>query len=85
LTINADGTIAPITTSVKRAASRKSATEPAHEVMRVGSHMFIAQVLMLLEAFIGETLTLHLVTDVWPHVPLHDLDTDRGEIFEKAN
>jgi hypothetical protein len=30
-------------------------------------------------AFIGELLTLRLVRDVWPKLPLNDLDFGKGE------
>ncbi len=36
--------------------------------------MLIAQLLGLLVVFIGESLTLNLVLDVWPHSPLFDTE-----------
>jgi len=39
-----------------------------------GSLILLAQLLGLLVAFIGETLTLQLVREVWPRAPLEDLD-----------
>ena len=39
-----------------------------------GRVVLLAQMLGLLEAFIGEKLTLHLVREVWPKLPLNDLD-----------
>ena len=38
----------------------------------------LAQLLGLLIAFIGTNLTLHLVGEVWPHVPLHNLNFGDG-------
>ena len=39
----------------------------------------------LLVAFIGQSLTLHLVREVWPKAPLDDLDFGKGVRDEKAN
>ena len=39
-----------------------------------GSVVLLAQLLGLLVAFVGEKLTLHLVREVWPKLPLNDLD-----------
>ena len=39
-----------------------------------GRAVLLAQLLGLLVAFIGEKLTLHLVREVWPKLPLNDLD-----------
>ena len=44
-----------------------------------GGVVLLAQLLGLLVAFIGETLTLRLVREVWPEVPLDDLDFGKGE------
>ena len=45
-----------------------------------GGVALLAQLLGLLVAFIGESLTLRLVHDIWPAVPLSDLDFgERGE------
>ena len=46
--------------------------------------VLVAQLLGLLVAFIGETLTLRLVREVWPKLPLNDLDFGRGDKNEKA-
>jgi hypothetical protein len=43
----------------------------------------VAQLLGLLVAFIGADLTLHFVREVWPKVPLNDLNFDRGGKNEK--
>jgi hypothetical protein len=37
----------------------------------------------LLVAFIGETLTLRLVREVWPKAPLNELDLSEGNKNEK--
>ena len=44
-----------------------------------GSVVLLAQLLGLLVAFIGELLTLRLVRDVWPKLPLNDLDFGKAE------
>ncbi len=43
-----------------------------------GGVALVAQLLGLLVAFIGENLTLRLVREVWPKVPLDDLDFGSG-------
>ncbi|HSY18140.1 MAG TPA: hypothetical protein VK815_07390 [Candidatus Acidoferrales bacterium] len=48
-----------------------------------GKVVLLAQLLGLLVAFIGETLTLRLVREVWPKVPLDDLAFDNRESPEK--
>jgi hypothetical protein len=49
-----------------------------------GGVVLLAQLLGLLVAFIGENLTLRLVREVWPKVPLDDLDFGKGEKNEKT-
>ena len=44
-----------------------------------GRVVLLAQLLGLLVAFIGELLTLRLVRDVWPKLPLNDLDFGKGK------
>ena len=45
-----------------------------------GRIVLLAQLLGLLVAFIGENLTLRLVQEVWPKIPLDDLDLEnRGK------
>jgi len=46
--------------------------------------VLLAQLLGLLVAFIGEELTLRLVLEVWPKLPLKQLDFGRGSKNEKA-
>jgi len=43
-----------------------------------GGVVLLAQLLGLLVAFIGENLTLRLVREVWPKVPLNDFDFDNA-------
>ncbi len=49
------------------------------EEIAEGRVALLAQLLGLLVAFIGELLTLRLVRDVWPKLPLNDLDFGKGE------
>jgi len=48
-----------------------------------GSVLLLAQLLGLLVAFIGESLTLRLVREVWPKLPLDSVDFGKGEKNEK--
>ena|ERR1039457_1147160 len=43
-----------------------------------GRIVLLAELVGLMIAFIGESLTLRLVREVWPKVPLHDLDFRDG-------
>ena len=43
-----------------------------------GEIYLLAQLLGLLVAFIGEILTLRLIQEVWPELPLDDLDFGTG-------
>jgi hypothetical protein len=46
-----------------------------------GRVVLLAQLLGLLVAFIGEKLTLRLMREVWPKIPLDDLDLEnKGKI-----
>ena len=47
-----------------------------------GSVVLLAQLLGLLVAFIGEKLTLSLVHQIWPKIPLNDLDFGNGDTNE---
>jgi hypothetical protein len=44
-----------------------------------GRVVLVAQLLGLLVAFIGESLTLRLVREVWPKLPLDSVDFGKGE------
>jgi hypothetical protein len=46
--------------------------------------VLLAQLLGLMAAFIGEILTLLLIREVWPKIPLNDLDFGNGDKYEKA-
>jgi hypothetical protein len=48
-----------------------------------GRVVLIAQLLGLMAAFIGEILTLRLVREVWPKIPLNDLDFSKEGKNEK--
>ena len=49
-----------------------------------GRRVLVAQLLGWLVAFIGQNLTLRLVGEVWPKVPVHDLNVDTGDRNEKT-
>jgi len=49
------------------------------EELAEGSVVLVAQLLGLLVAFIGETLTLRLVREVWPKRSLDDFDFGKGD------
>jgi hypothetical protein len=49
------------------------------EKIAEGSVVLLAQLLGLLVAFIGGSLTLRLVREMWPKIPLNDLDFGNGE------
>jgi hypothetical protein len=49
-----------------------------------GGVVLLAQLLGLLVAFIGESLVLSLVREVWPKISLDDLDFDKGGAREKT-
>lgn len=44
-----------------------------------GGVVLIAQLLGLLVTFIGGNLTMRLVREIWPKVPLNDLDLELGD------
>jgi hypothetical protein len=47
--------------------------------------VLLAQLLGSLVAFIGEDLTLHLVREVWPSIPINDLDFGKEGRYEQTN
>jgi hypothetical protein len=49
-----------------------------------GEIVLLAQLLGMLSAFIGERLTLRQVRDVWPQIPLNDLEYGTQHKYEKA-
>jgi len=54
------------------------------EELAKGSVVLVAQLLGLLVAFIGETLTLRLVREIWPKLSVNDLDLGVGDKNEKT-
>lgn len=54
------------------------------EELYEGRVVLLAQLLGLLEAFIGERLTVRLVREVWPKIELNDLDLGEGDQNEKT-
>ena len=54
------------------------------EEIAEGKVVLVAQLIGLLVAFIGESLTLGLVREVWPKVRLNDLDFGKGDENEKT-
>ena len=54
------------------------------EQLSEGEVVLLAQLLGLLVAFIGERLTFRQVREVWPQIPLNDLDFGKGGKDEKA-
>lgn len=64
-------------------------TEAADQVdpeqLAEGGAVLLSQLFGLLSAFIGQNLTLSLVTEVWPGVPLKAVDMSNGDKHEKSN
>jgi hypothetical protein len=54
------------------------------EELSEGEVVLLAQLLGILSAFIGERLTLRQVRDVWPQIPLNDLEYGKKRKHEKA-
>ena len=53
---------------------------PVHPEERAqGSVVLVSQLLGLLVAFIGENLTVRMVRELWPTVPLTDVHFDNGD------
>jgi hypothetical protein len=60
---------------------RELQTQLSPDEFLEGRVVLLAQLLGLLVAFIGEKLTLRLMREVWPKVPLDDLDLEnKGKI-----
>jgi len=70
--VEADGSLAE---------ADKLEVQAAPEELAKGSVVLLAHLLGLLVTFIGETLALRLVREVWPKLPLDDFDLgeDRNE------
>ena len=58
--------------------------QPGSEEFLEGRIVLVARLLGLLGAFIGENLTLRVVVEVWPKLPLDDLAYGKGDKDEKA-
>jgi hypothetical protein len=54
-------------------------TQVDPDEFREGRVVLLAQLLGLLVAFIGENLTLRLVREVWPKIPLNDMNFAKGQ------
>lgn len=54
--------------------------EPNPDAVARGARFILVQLLALLELFIGSTLTLRVVRDVWPDAPLDDRQPTEKEI-----
>jgi hypothetical protein len=65
--VNAEGALA-------RSNEAAAPVSAAKEVL--GSIALVAQLLELLVAFIGENLTLRLLRDIWPNLPLNEWNFD---------
>lgn len=72
--INPDGTVEGPGAPIRK---------PDPKGIAAGNALLLSQLLSLLEAFIGEILTLQLVHETWPEVSLSDPDTGRGDEREK--
>ena len=55
------------------------------EELSAGEVVLLAELLAMLSAFIGERLTLGQVREVWPQIPLNDLDFGKESKHEKAS
>jgi hypothetical protein len=75
LHVNADGTLEGVEASHAR-------LDPAEFLE--GKVVLLAQLLELLVAFIGTSLTLRLVGEIWPQITLEDMDFGTGGDNEKA-
>ena len=57
-------------------AERHAQIEPRE--FREGEVVLVAQLLGMLVAFIGSSLTFRLISDVWPAISLDEMDLDPG-------
>jgi hypothetical protein len=73
--VKADGTLAGLD-------ALHAQLEPA-EIIEC-ENVILAQLLGLLVAFIGTSLTARLVADIWPQVSLSDMELGDGEANEEA-
>jgi hypothetical protein len=68
--VKADGSFGGLDELGAQVGSKKTAE---------GSVILLARLLGLLVAFIGGSLTLRLVREMWPKIPLNDLDFGNGD------
>ena len=54
------------------------------KMIAVGKVVLLAELFGLLVAFIGESLTLRLLGDIWPELSFNDLDFGAGVTNEKT-
>ena len=73
--VEADGSLAGVD---------KLEVQAAPEELAKGSVVLLAHLLGLLVTFIGETLALRLVREVWPKLPLDDFDLGEEDKNEKT-
>jgi hypothetical protein len=59
-------------------------TQVGQDAFSEGAVALLAQLLGLLVAFIGETLTLHLMSEVWPQLSFSDLEFGKESAHEKT-
>lgn len=74
--VNADGFLEGFTEAADQVDPRQLAE---------GGVVLLSQLFGLLSAFIGQNLTLGLVTEVWPGVPLKAADMSIGDKHENSN
>lgn len=73
--VKADGTLEGLT---------EHQPQPGSDEFIEGQIVLVARLLGLLGAFIGENLTLRVVVEVWPKLPLEDLEYGKGDKNEKT-
>jgi hypothetical protein len=63
----------------------KPQSELAPQDFLAGKVVLLAQVFSLMEAFIGHAMTLRLVQEAWPEVPVPGSDFGKGDKHEEGN
>ena len=58
--------------------SGKPEEQPAAAEMAVGSAVLLVELVGLLEGFIGDTLAMRMMHDVWPKLSPSDSDSEKG-------
>ena len=59
-------------------------TQAGTEAFYDGALALLTQLLGLLEVFIGENLTLHLVAEIWPQLSFNDWESGKESAHEKT-